>query len=1079
MPPVLAMCLVLGACERPALVFSKETGTESPAAVPEEKLSFNTHIQPILSEYCYHCHGPDAGTREPQSEPLRLDLEQEAFSIREDGRPVIVKGDPDASLLVRLIRSKDSDVMMPPPASHKELDEEKIALLERWVVEGAEYEEHWAFVAPVRPSVPEGGEGWVRNPVDSFIHAGLAAKGLEPSPAENTRALARRAALDLTGLLADPAEVEALAGNPSDAAYEAFLEKLFSTQAYAEHRARYWLDYSRYADTHGLHFDNVRSIWPYRDYVIRSFAEHKRYDRFVREQLAGDLIAAESAEEWIATGYIRCNVSTNEGGTIPEEIHVDKTRDRTEAFGATFLGLTVGCAACHDHKFDPVSQKDFFALSAFFNNTAEKSWDDNIADSQPVLRLPEEGKRAELDGLVTRRAKAAAKYEELRGTAGNRFAQWLAAGNSPSGVAADGLKLRLRLDEGKGETVLNSAPGAATASYTADTNPILWDESIWLWPAMRLDLAGKLTLPDQGDFEADQSFSVGLWTRLRQKTGGGNSGTGAVIARMGRSEDQAHRGWDMLVNGDKLVVHIINEWPAHAIRVETAGVPRGEWTHLGFSYDGSSSAGGVKLFVNGESRPVTILNDTLEPGQTIRTALPMNLGRRHESDLLRETAFQDVRVYHRRLDEGEFARLPYEDPASEILSISPESGKWAELERHLIWERFFLGSKDAEAAGLRAEINELDQQIHRLGEGGTPTLIAREGPGLAHAWVLDRGVYSARTELVFPGTPKFLPSLPDGEVPGRLALAEWLFSEENPLFARVTVNRIWQEIFGTGLVDTPDDFGIMGNRPVNPELLDWLAVEFRESGWDVKHMYKLLLTSATYRQSQEVTQERLEKDPDNRLLSRGPRFRMDGEVLRDTALQASGLLADRVGGPPVKPYQPEGIWEAVSMPESNTLKYQQDKGEALYRRSLYIFWKRFAPPPSLETFDAQAREVVCVRRARTNTPLQALVSMNDPQFVEAARKLAERAILHASDAEARIHFMAEILLSRPLDEEETAGMSRSLAIYEKHYRDNPQDALDLLGTGEAPSNPDLDPTETAAWTMVANQLLNLDETLTK
>lgn len=1056
----------------------RSTSTTPSGAGESGKLSFNTHIQPILSENCYHCHGPDSGTREPKKSPLRLDRPEFAFQAREDGKPVIVKGDPAASLLVKLMRTPDPDLIMPPPKSHKKLEEEHIATIERWIAEGAEYEEHWSFIPPKRPSLPPVSHPeLVRNPVDAFIQEKLAAKGLAPQPDDNPRSLIRRASLDLTGLLPDPADVETFAANPTEEAYRAYLDKLFATPAYAEHRARYWLDYSRYADTHGLHFDNLRTIWPYRDYVIRSFAAHKPYDDFVREQLAGDLIPATGADTWIATGYIRCNVSTNEGGTIPEEIHAANTRDRAEAFGAAFLGLTVGCASCHDHKFDPVSQKDFFSLAAFFNNTSEKPWDENRADTGPVLRLPADEKRAELDALIAERSRAAANYEEHRRNAASRFREALAAGKGPQGVPSDSLELRLRLDEGRGDLVRNSAPGAKTPSYQATTNPLVWGETVWLWPAARVDIAGELVMPDQGDFEADHGFSAASWINLRMKTGNATTGNGAVFSRMGGPDDLAHRGWDAFIEGDKLIVHLIHQWPNHALRAETGGIPRGEWVHIGFTYDGSRSSKGLKLFVNGQPRTATVTHDTLQPGQTIRNQLAFQLGRRHGNQaLLRETSYQDLRLYRRALTDVEFAQLPFEDRAAEVAAAKPDPATWSPIDRFNVLERHFLG-RDPGAAALAGEMAAIDAKIEALGKDGTPTLIATERKAPAHAWILDRGVYTARRELVTPATPEFMPVSSKGG--SRLDLAEWLFAAENPLFARVTVNRIWQEVFGVGLVETADDFGIMGARPTHPELLDWLAVEFRESGWNLKHIYQILLTSHTYRQGRRVTPDLLAADPSNRLLSRGPRFRMDAEVLRDTALQVSGLLAPRVGGPPVKPYQPPGIWEAVSMPESNTLKYQQGKGESLYRRSLYTFWKRFAPPPSLETFDAQAREVVCIRRARTNTPLQALVSMNDPQFFEAARKLAERAIRHSKETGARLDFLARHLLARPLESREVSLLMDSHQRFAAHYQAKPEDARAILSTGEAPADPAIDPVETATWTMVANQFLNLDEALTK
>ena len=1088
---LIACVGVLCSCERPRTGTSAEKieakPEESQAARMDEKaeevpplkpISFNAQIQPILSENCYHCHGPDSGTRRPEKEPLRLDREKDAFAKREDGNPVIIKGDVAASLLVRVIESTNPEEVMPPPESHKSLTAEQIALVKRWVAEGAVYEEHWAFIPPVRPAVPLAiHPEWVKNPVDAFVQEKLIQKGLPLAPAEDPQTLIRRAALDLTGLLPDPSDVAAFENDPTDAAYTAMLEKYMSSTAYGEHRARYWLDYSRYADTHGLHFDNVRSIWPYRDYVIRSFMTNKRYDQFIREQLAGDLIPAADMDPWIATGYIRCNVSTNEGGAIPEEVHANNTRDRTEAFGSTFLGLTVGCAACHDHKFDPTAQRDFYALSAFFNNTSEKAWDENIDDSPPVLRIPPREKQTEFNAAVATRSVATANYQKRKAVAPSLFLDWLADGGKPLGVSAGALELSLRLDESSGDSVKNSAPGGKAATYAATVNPLIWGESLWLWPSMRMDINTEVPMADQGDFESNESFSASMWVNLRMKPANGTTGSGSLISRMGGAGKEVQRGWDLFMEKDKLTVNLVQKWPDKAVRVQASGIPRGEWVHLGFSYDGSGKAKGVKVFVNGELRSTTVIADALKRGQTIRSEVPLQLGRRGGGDPMRETSFQQVRLYRRALDRNEFARLPFEDMAAEILAKSPNPAQWSELEKFIALDRFFLTSVDPESGKALKEIRAADSVIEAMGKGGDECLITRERATPATAWVLNRGVYTARKELVTPATPGFLPDPLQSS--NRLELAEWLFKPTNPLFARVTVNRMWQEVFGTGLVETSEDFGIMGSRPSNQALLDWLAVEFRESGWDLKHIYQLLLTSNAYRQSNRVSPAALAADPGNRLISRGPRFRMDAEVLRDTALQAAGLLARKLGGPPVKPYQPDGIWEPVSMPESNTRHYQQGSGEALYRRSMYSFWKRFAPPPSMETFDAQAREVVCVRRARTNTPLQALVSMNDPQFVEAARKLAERAVMHGSEASVRLQFLSDILLARSLSTDEVAEFLKGLERYSRHYLDHIQDAKDLLATGAAPGSAGLDPIEVASWTMVANQFLNLDETLTK
>ncbi len=1060
-------------------------GGPATSAAATEKVSFNDVIQPLMSEACYQCHGPDSGTREPKDAPLRLDRAEFAFAKRDNGQPVIIPGKPEQSLLIQAIRSADPQVHMPPPKSHRQLKPHEIELLERWVGEGAEFEEHWAFVAPVKKTPPQvPGDAWSRNAIDRFVLQKLRDNGLEGAPPEDPRVLIRRAALDLTGLLPEPADVDAFAADPGDAAYEAYLDKLLASPRYAEHRTRYWLDYVRYSDTHGLHFDNARSIWPYRDYLIRSFQANKPFDRFLTEQLAGDLLPARTIDEVVATGYIRANVSTNEGGTVPEEIQVNKTRDRVEAFGAAFMGLTVGCAACHDHKFDPTSMRDFYSLNAFFNNTAEKSWDENIQDPAPVLRIPAADKLPALEDALARRAVPAAKYQDLRGRVEAELRQAQAAGSKPQAVSAEGLRLRLRFDEGSGDVVKNSAPGADPASFKVATNPLIWGEDSWLWPSMRMDTSSRLALPQHGDFEVDQPFTAAFWGMARMVTGNGDTGAGSMLSRMGDVSRNAQRGWDIFLEGNKraghtLVVHIVHQWPQHAIRVESAPFPRGEWKHAGFTYDGSGKAAGVKIYIDGKPMPLTVTHDTLQPGQTIRTDAPLNLGRREDTQPLRESRYQDLRIYSRALTPEDFARLTFEDPAAEILARQPDAGKWSGDERHVVLDRWFLGGVHAEAARLRAELQRIDDEIGEITKGGAPTLVAREKPTPAYASVLNRGVYSARKERVAPAVPAFLPTLAKDQSANRLGLARWLLQPDQPLLGRVTVNRMWQEIFGTGIVATTDDFGIMGSRPSHPELLDWLAVEFRESGWDMRHLYKLMLTSAGYRQSSAVTPEKLAKDDKNRLLSRGPRFRMDAEMLRDSALQAGGLLVEKAGGPSVKPYQPPGIWEAVSMPESNTKAYQADSGENLYRRSMYSFWKRFSPPPSLETFDAQAREVVCMRRARTNTPLQALVTMNDPQFVEAARKLAERAIKGGTETKTRLDFMARTVLGRGLGDREVPPLTNSLERFSAHFAAHPEDAKALLTTGASPSDPALPVAEIAAWAMVANQFLNLDEYVNK
>lgn len=1095
------------------------------AAPATPKLSFNTSIQPILAENCYACHGVDSGSRKAE---LRLDRLEFATAQRKDGGPAIVPGKPDQSPLVERIESKDEKKIMPPPEGHKTLKPEQIATLRRWIAEGAAYEEHWSFIPPKRPAVPVVAKAQtktVRNPVDAFVVARLAREGLAPSAEADRRTLIRRVTLDLTGIVPTPEEVEAFVADRAPDAYERLVDRLLASPRYGEHRARYWLDYVRYADTHGIHFDNYRAIWPYRDYVIGAFNANKRFDTFVREQLAGDLLPARTFEELAATGFVRCNPTTNEGGTITEEVYVNQTRDRVEAFGATFLGLTTGCAACHDHKFDPFSQKDHYGLAAFLGNTAEKPWDLNIAEPLPVLRLPKPENKVSAEFVLGQRAALQEKIEARRARARELAAAWLAAGNRPKPVAPTALELRLRLDEGKGDVLKNSAPGAKVTEFKADTNPLIWGENTWFWPSMRMDILSRINLGNHGDVDAGDKFSAGGWMMLRAKPGGGvrtGTGNGTLLARMGDTKRQGGAGWDIAQDTLQIVVTLapdetslpLAETITEVAKPDVAPAPakkgkkgaagsnpramavapvkrglqiatkpgqftRDEWVHVFVTYDGTRKAAGVKIYLNGKLAETEVKLDAMGAKDSIRTDAAMHLGRRDDYNPMRETRFQDIRFYKRALAGDEVARLPYEDVASEIVARRPEAAKWTTEEKFVVAERFYLGEKDAETVALTAAVAAHDQALDALTKDGTATLIAVEKTTPAFADVLKRGDYFARLERVEPTVPHFLSDLPPGAPRNRRGLAEWLLAPTQPLMTRVTVNRMWQEVFGRGIVESAGDFGIMGDRPSHPELLDWLAVEFRDSGWDVKKFYRMLVTSATYRQTSVATPDRLAKDAGNKLLSRGPRFRMDGEMLRDSALATAGLLVEKIGGPSVKPYQAPGIWEEVAMPESNTRNYVPDKGEGLYRRSVYTFWKRASAPAALETFDATSREVVCSRRARTNTPLQAFVTMNDPQWVEAARKLGERAMKAAPTTEKRLDFLARTTLARPLDAREAAVLAKTAETFRAKFADAGEDAKAILAVGESPADATLPINELAQWTVVASQFLNLDEFLTK
>lgn len=1063
---VLLLSLAVARGANPPVVNAKRAANSSP-------LDFNKDIEPILADNCYACHGPDPGGRKAK---LRLDRPDVAFGPLKDGAIPIVAHRPDQSELISRIESSDPDDRM-PPAPREALTAAQKATLRQWVAQGAKYRDHWSFEKPVRPPLPEFPaklRSWVKNPIDAFVLDNLRKNHLEPSPEATKRELIRRVTLDLTGLLPTPAEVTAFVDDPSPGAYEKVVDRLLASPRYGEHRARYWLDVVRYGDTHGLHNDNYRDIWPYRDWVIKSFNRNERFDKFAIEQIAGDLLPPTKVDQLIATGFIRCNLSTGEGGTILEEIRVNNTRDRVEAYSTAFLGLTAGCAVCHDHKFDPLTQKDFYQLSAYFNNLTERPSNDDRFEPPPSLRIPTTQARPRYNKILAEKAAIEKQIDDQRANADVLIKQWLASGkDEPQRVSDDKIQVRFRFDENKAGQVINSADGK---SYSFTGSAPVWGEQTLLWPAMRFDASTKLELPDAGDFEKDQAFSGGGWLRVRfNPTAIGDVRSGAIMSR----SDSAHgvRGWDFSYENGKLAVHLIDAWPNNGIKVETtaANASIGEWHHVFFTYDGSGKAGGVKIYLDGKPQATKAASD--KPIKSIRTKVPFELGRRFDSDALKLERFQDVRLYNRELSAEEVARLPREDYVAEIVAKPMPS--WNDDQRHAVVEHY-IEHVDPVTKGAPAQLAAIEEQLNKTAAGGAITLIAQEAAGLPYAHLLTRGVYTARVERLRAAVPHFLPQPPASWPRDRLGLAKWTVSADNPLTARVAVNRMWQEIFGLGLVETPSDFGLMGARPTNPELLDWLAVEFRDSGWDVKHMYRLIVTSATYRQSARTTPERHERDPQNRLLSRGPRFRMDAEMLRDTALEAAGLLVEKVDGPSVKPYQPPGVWEAVRGLATNPQNWVQDKGEGTYRRSLYTFLKRQAPTPDVETFNAPSRDVSCPRRDRTNTPLQALVLWDDPQWVEASRFIAQRAIREAGESpQVRLDFISNLLLSRPLLPQERQLFLSALEKIKAKYVADPKAAMELLSVGDSKPDATIPPAELASWTLVASEIVNSDEALNK
>lgn len=1047
----------------------------SGASVAAGGVQFNKDIRPLLSENCFHCHGPDPGSRKAG---LRLDTKEGFFASTDKRGPTVVAGKPEDSPMFQRLVSQDPDEHMPPAETHKELKSSEIELVRQWIAEGAVWQPHWSFIKPERSEIPAvKSTSWVRNPIDAFILKKLEEKGLAPAPEADRHSLARRVSLDLIGLLPEPADVEAFVNDPAPDAYEKYVASLMARPQWGEHRGRYWLDAARYADTHGLHFDNYREMWPYRDWVVQAFNRNQPFDQFTIEQVAGDLLPNPTPDQLVATGFHRCNITTNEGGTIAEENLTGYARERVETTGWVWLGLTANCAVCHDHKFDPISAKDFYAMSAFFRNTTQDAFDKNIKDTQPVIMIPSMEDRPRWEGLPGEIAAAQKTQEQVKQEAMPRFAQWL-TGVKPGSIANGGLPekglvVHSPLNEGSGEEVADVC-GGTNRKFKA-TAPVKWRPDGKLGSSAVLSKGMNFDFGASGDFERDQAFSYGGWIYTPK----GFGGSAGIISKM--DSVNGYRGWDLFtIGGTELAVHIVSHWPDDAMKVRTkkSKLRQGEWEHVFVTYDGSSKPEGVKIYLNGVALPLETETNALN--NSIRTQVPMRVGQRNGGDHFDEGSVQDVRVYSRKLDDQEVSILAQSSHLEALLAL-PEEQRKPDQKEALI--TYYLTSKDKAWQDAKQRVVALEAERDAI-KGRSPVAHIQQEKmnSTAMASVLFRGAYDQKREQVEAAPFSALHAMPAGAPKNRLGLAQWLVSPENALMARVTVNRFWQELFGTGLVKTSEDFGIMGDAPSHPELLDWLAVEFRESGWDVKHLFKLMITSSAYRQSAAATPEKLEKDGANRLLSRGPRFRMDAEMIRDAALEGSGMLVKKFGGPSVKPYQPDGIWEGVAMPESNTKNYKRDAGEALYRRSLYTFWKRAAPPASMEIFNATAREVSCLRRERANTPLQALVTMNDVQFVEAARHLAELALKSGAgnpDADKPLQFLGARMLSRAWKPAEVEILHASLAEQLAYYQANVEEAKKLISFGESKPDAALDPATLAAWTMVANQVMNLDETLNK
>ncbi len=1007
-------------------------------------VDFGRDVQPILSDRCFACHGPDEAQRQAG---LRLDIRGAAVAPAPSGRVPVSPGDPDASELLRRVASADPATRMPPAyMGQAPLDADEVDTLRRWIEDGAEYEVHWAFSPPQQLSLPGVSDpDWLRLDFDAFVLARLDSRRLRPSAEAAPAKWLRRMTLDLNGLPPSPAETRAFVlavQREGESAYEDAVDAALASPRYGERMAMDWLDVARYADTHGFNNDSERTMWRWRDWVIGAFNENLPYDRFMVEQLAGDLLPRPTVDQLIATGFNRNHVINSEGGIIEEEYRVEYVADRVRTLGMAWLGLTIECARCHDHKFDPVSQEDYYRFFAFFDNVPELGEAGRVANAVPMIPAPTAEQRRRIADLGSR-------IEALERRNEAAAARW-----EPSAEATSSL---------------------TPLEYPANADVFLGCEDGKVDGIAGL-ACGSLEIEREDEFKLEKhgAFTLGLWLRAAS-----NQDDVALFSAVDYSPDPTStshgNGIELRLVGGELELRMSKRFPSYSItlRSEGAGLRAGQWHHAAVVYEGSegkdsmrAKAAWTRLFVDGREHATRVLHDDAQSGAEF--VAPFRLGHDNSSDGGQfQGRIDEVAIWKRALTEDE-VRQAFEATALPWASDRPGSG----VERRWLHRKLH---PDAKLESLRRELFALERSL-------PTTMVMQEMAARRQTHVLIRGRYDSHGKPVEAGVPEnLLGGWPEGASNDRLGLARWLTSRAHPTTARVVANRFWQQVFGVGLVKTSGDFGLQGEAPSHPGLLDWLAVDFMDSGWDVKRLMKSIVLSATYRQDSAVAPALRDRDPENRLLARGPRFRLPAEAIRDQALSLAGLLSDRMGGPSVRPYQPEGLYDGIVVgADYPGTKWEQSEGENLYRRSLYTFWKRTLPHPAMTVFDAPDREFCTVQRSTTNTPLQALTLMNDPTFVEAARKLAERAIRASGpDDSERVAVLFELAAGRRPSEAEVGILRDSLQRFRDSFVAGDDDAQDLLSVGASATDAEIEPRELAAYAALANLILNLDEVITK
>ncbi len=1012
------------------------------------ELEFNRDIRPILSDNCFKCHGQDAKN---QKSELRLDSFENATKDN-DGTVGIVPGDLEKSPLHHKIHSKDGDEIMPPLKSKMSLTEKEKSTLDQWIKEGAVYQDHWALISianEISQAKPKNTK-WVRNEIDSFVLERLEEEKLSPAPEASKEKWLRRATFDLTGLPPTLEELDAFLADPDSNAFEKVVDRLFETDAYAERMAGEWLDVARYSDSYGFQVDRDRFVWPWRDWVIRAFKEGLSYDQFITWQLAGDLLPDASPDQILATTFNRLHPQKVEGGSVPEEFRVEYVSDRTHTFGTAFMGMTLECCRCHDHKYDPITTKEYYQLSSFFANIDESGLYSFFTASipTPTLDLPAGTQEKDLAALEARVSAEEKKLDELSKSARPEFDKWILSGGAktalPSGQVAN-----FSFDTIDGKNLANTVKDGKPAITNANNKLVEGKNG----KALLLTGDDPVDLP-LGNFTRDDSFSIALWMQtpdVKER---------AVIFKRSQAwSDAASRGYELLLEEGKLSAALVHFWPGNAIRVRMKqALETKKWKHVTMTYDGSSQASGLSIYVDGMEAECEVVRNHLTREITGGGKKSDNIaiGQRMRDKGFKNGLVDEFQVYDRELVSAEVASLHSGSPLAkrEAEQLFP----FFLTNIHQPWKNQYTALKKA-----RSERSELAKKIKQI-------MVMREQSKPRPAYILERGAYGSRGRSVSAGTPASFPSPPENAPANRLGLAQWLTASNHPLTARVTVNRYWQMLFGKGLVSTSEDFGNQGSPPTHPELLDWLARHFIDGGWDVRDLLKQMVLSATYRQSSTASPEAIKLDPENDLLARSPRFRLPAEMIRDNALAVSGLLVRKIGGAPVHPYD-----LAVSFKPSTP-----DKGEGLYRRSLYTYWKQTAPAPLMTTLDASKRDVCRVRRERNDSPLQGLVLLNSPQFVEAARVFAAKLIAkHGSNDDALIREVFRNLTSRVPSESEWPILRELLSEQQKLFQSSPENAAEYLKIGQSKDKTKTDPVRVASVAVLVTALMNFDECVTK